>query len=162
MVRGGLLCSTLILSLFLLFSFLEDWGRFGPEVRTGLFYCFFGVFLCSLFLLVILPGLRLLKIRDSLSREDAARIIGRHFPEIQDKLLNLLQLNAKANNELALASISQKTNTLKPISFTGAIDFRKIKRYSLYAALPLGLFFILLISGKGAVFYGSTDRILHY
>ena len=50
---------------------------------------------------------------------DAAKIIGKHFPEIDDKILNILQLNelSDSDNLLIQASITQKTENIKSFSF---------------------------------------------
>jgi hypothetical protein len=67
-----------------------------------------------------------------ISHEQASQIIGEHFPNVKDKLLNTLQLNelaSQTNNELVTASVEQKTNELRPVSFTNAIDLNKNKKY---------------------------------
>ena len=57
-----------------------------------------------------------------LSYEDAARMIGKHFPEIDDKLLNTLQLHelAEQNPEgysLLDAAIERRIEQMKPFTF---------------------------------------------
>ena len=67
-----------------------------------------------------------------MSKEKAAVIIGKFFPEIKDKLLNTLQLVDEANtsaNELLLAAIEQKTNDLKPIKFSDAVNLKNNYKY---------------------------------
>ncbi|MBO5843952.1 MAG: hypothetical protein J6Q96_03695, partial [Bacteroidales bacterium] len=62
---------------------------------------------------------KLLNIGKTISHEDAAKIIGKHFPEVADKLLNLLQLKQQSLNsdsQILLASIDQRTKELSPIS----------------------------------------------
>ena len=61
-----------------------------------------------------------------ISYEEAAVIIGNHFPEIKDKLLNLLQLQQlqqTVDDSLLVSAIEQKTAQLKPLPFHQA--FRK-------------------------------------
>ena len=65
--------------------------------------------------------------------EEAAKIVGYHFKDIEDKILNTIQLGAKVNqkqNELLLASIHQKAIEINPLNFFQAIDFSKTKHYS--------------------------------
>jgi len=72
--------------------------------------------------LVLVPVLRMFNIGKTISYEEAAIIIGKHFEEIQDKLLNTLQLmNQKKEDrqhvDLLVAGIEQKIRTLKIVSF---------------------------------------------
>ena len=66
-----------------------------------------------------------------MSREQAARIVGSHFNEIQDKLLNVLQLKSQAgsveDSSLLLAGINQKIEEIKPVPILRAIRFSAIK-----------------------------------
>ena len=80
--------------------------------------------------------LKLLKFKNGISSIDASRIIGSFFPEISDKLTNLLQLNSSlsekdSGNNYALleASIIQKINQINVFSFNRAIDYSQTKKY---------------------------------
>ena len=73
----------------------------------------------------------------------ASEIIGNHFADVKDKLLNFLELSSQQSESvLLLASIEQKGNDLQPIPFSNAIDFSKNKRFLPYAILPI-VFLIL-------------------
>ena len=63
-----------------------------------------------------------------LNDEEAAKQIGHFFPSVQDKLLNLLQLEqiSDSDNELIIASIDQKTDELKVVSFEKAVEIKRI------------------------------------
>ena len=71
---------------------------------------------------------------DAVSRglgyDEAARIVGNHFPEVKDKLLNTLQLQQQVDNAqgadvtLLAASIDQRTASLRPLPFGKAVDIR--------------------------------------
>ena len=79
---------------FLLFvSFIEHFGNFGTTIRTLLFWSFIILTLFVLIKWIVIPLKGLYRIGDTLSKEEAARIIGTHFSEVEDKLLNLLQLS---------------------------------------------------------------------
>lgn len=65
---------------------------------------------------ILIPLLNLNRIGKILTYDDAAKIIGQHFTDINDKLLNTLQLfesldKNDQNKELLLASIDQKVNS---------------------------------------------------
>ena len=74
-----------------------------------------------------------------LSHAEAASIIGTHFTEVSDKLLNTLQLKDAdgGSKDLIEASIQQKVEELKPVPFQLAIDFKKNRKYLKYALIPL-------------------------
>ena len=60
--------------------------------------------------------------------DQAAQIIGAHFTEVKDKLLNILQLHrmpARPMHRCLLAAIDQKAIQLKPIDFSFAVDLSK-------------------------------------
>ena len=60
---------------------------------------------------IAIPFLKLIKLRKGIKYSDAAKIIGDHFKEIDDKLINILELaEMNQNNDLVNASIEQKTS----------------------------------------------------
>ena len=82
-----------------------------------------------LYALLLSPLLKLLRLGAIISHEEASKIIGEHFPEIKDKLLNTLQLQGQlsvegAGNDLLLASIERRTEELRPVPFVNAIDLK--------------------------------------
>ncbi len=90
-------------------------------------------------------------------------MIGRHFPEIDDKLYNLLEFaDNNVQSELLLASIDQRSSLMRPIPFTKAIDFKENFKYLKYLAIPAVLLSLLWISGISASFFGSSQRIVNY
>ena len=98
---------------------------------------------------------------------EAAKIIGRHFPDIEDRLLNTLQLQAHANSidpgsqELILASIAQRSKQLRPYPFTSAVDFKENRKYLKYALPPIALFAGLYLILPEAM-EDPTDRLIHH
>jgi hypothetical protein len=72
-----------------------------------------------------------------ISHEEAADIVGKHFGNVQDKLLNVLQLQqnkASVHSDALLnASINQRISELKPVPFTSAIDLSENKKHLKYA-----------------------------
>ena len=65
-----------------------------------------------------------------MSMEKAAKIIGTHFSQVDDKLLNILQLNemSEKDNALIRASINQKISEISSYSFTDVINFSENKK----------------------------------
>jgi hypothetical protein len=149
-IRGVLLTLAVAGSGWLVITGLEAWGRFGVTGRTALFWVFLLASSGVLFGGVVLPALRWFRIAGGLSYEEAGRIVGDHFPDIADRLLNTLQLQraaatseGSASRDLLLASIEQRTETLRPIPFTAAVNVRENLRYVKFALPPLLVLAIL-------------------
>lgn len=161
LIRGGLWVVAGIVSAFLLASILEYYGHFNTSVRTTLFVILslFSVLILGRF--IVVPLMKLYALGKRLDYHQAAHIIGRHFPDVQDKLLNTLQLKAEAgDNALLQAAVDQKTSELKPVPFQKAIDFSANRKYIKYAAVPLLVFIVLAAVNRG--FTDSTKRIVQY
>ena len=99
-----------------------------------------------------------------LSHKQAAKIIGTHFTEVGDKLLNILELQDMSASENALinASIQQKINDIKPISFGSAINYSDNKKYTKWIFIPLAIILLFIISGKQYILTESSARILKH
>lgn len=95
-----------------------------------------------------------------ISHTQAAEIIGRHFPNVQDKLLNTLQLknleSQSGDNSLLEASISQKMSELRPVPFSSAIDLRENKKYIRWVLPPLAIIIILLFAAPSVITNPTT------
>ena len=162
-LRGSLYAIALIGLLFLTFNLLEHYFFFGTGGRKLLFYSFLMVSLGSLGYWVIRPLLHYFHLGQVISHEQAAKIIGKHFADVEDKLLNILQLNKQsslhADNDLILASINQKSEQIKLVPFPKAIDLRKNRRYLRYAMPPL-LVILALLFAAPSIITDSTKRII--
>ncbi len=168
LVRGMIFFTALLTVFFLLITLTEFFARFNPGTRAVIFYSFIGLNLAILWWLILVPLLKLLRIGKMISHEEAASIIGTHFPEISDKLLNTLQLKALQgqNNpglpaDLIGASIDQKINKLRPVPFTLAIDIKKNLGYLKYAIPPLVIVVSILIFSP-QVITEPSERLLRY
>ncbi len=161
LIRGGLWVTAGIVTAFLLASILEYYGHFNTSVRTALFIVLSVFSLVIIGRLIVVPLLKLYALGKRLDYHQAAAIIGQHFPDVQDKLLNTLQLKAEAgDNALLQAAIDQKTSDLKPVPFQKAIDFGANRKYIKYAAIPLFIFIVLAAVNRG--FTDSTKRLVQY
>jgi hypothetical protein len=150
--------------LYLFFTlFLESFLWLKPTARTFLFWIFIAVEAFLLIRFIFLPIFKLIGLQNQISLQASSKIIGNHFPEVKDKLLNILQL--KENNEqsdLILASIDQKAAELQPIPFLKAIDFKSNSKYLKYAIVPILIWLIVLITGNNGLFTQSLDRVVNY
>jgi hypothetical protein len=131
--------------------------------RAILFWVFVAVEVGLFVKFIANPILKLFKFQKGINYEHASQIIGKHFPEVNDKLLNVLQLKQNAvESELLLASIAQKSSELKPIPFKLAINFKKNVKYLKYATIPGLIILVSFLTGKTEWFSDSYERIVHY
>jgi len=165
-IRGALYSVALILGFFLVVILMEYFGRFGSETRTFLFWLFLlsSGFVIAKFILI--PLLKLFKLGRQINHEQAAAIIGKHFTEVEDKLLNTLQLKELAlkqpqSRDLIEASIDQKITELKPIPFSSAINLGENRKYLRYAIPPIAIVLILLFAAPSILKEG-TDRLVRH
>ena len=164
MIKGILYSLALLLSLFLIVALLEYFGYFGSVVRAILFWFYLIAAVVILGYYVVLPLMKMFRLGKVISYEEAALIIGNHFPEIKDKLLNLLQLqqqNTGADDSLLTSAIEQKTAQLSPLPFHQAIDIKANKKYVKYAAIPLFVVLIMLVVSP-TLLTSPSHRIAHY
>ena len=164
MIKGILYALALLLSLFLIIVLLEYFGYFSTLVRAILFWFYLVVSLAVLIYYVLVPLAKMFRLGKVISYEEAARIVGDHFPEVKDKLLNLLQLQQQgsgSSDDLLRAAIAQKTAQLKPIPFQQAVDTRSNRKYVKYAAIPLAIILLLLLISP-TLLTQPSHRITHY
>ena len=165
LIRGSLYTLALVLALFLGLNFMEYHFYFEPGVRTALFWSFVAISVLAIGYWMAAPMLRYFHLGKVISHEQAARIIGNHFSDVEDKLLNILQLRHQAeqagSRELILASIEQKSEAIKLVPFPNAIDLTKNRKYLRYALPPLLLLLIILLAAPSLI-EESTNRLVHY
>ena len=168
LVRGVLCAVGIVAGLFLAAVLLEHVGWLSPVWRGVLFWGGLAAVAATVGWLVVRPLLKMHGLGKRIGHADAARIIGRHFPEVSDKLLNLLQLmgtekgeRGAENEELLLAAIEQKTAELRPVPMLKAINLKANRRYLKYALPPLAVLAVLLLAAPRVV-TEPTRRIAHY
>lgn len=165
MIKGAIYCVALIIGSYLLVTLLEFAGRFSIAMRTFLFYAFV---LSTAFVLVkylFIPLFKMMRMGKTISHNQAAAIIGTHFSEVQDKLLNTLQLKEQADkdadNSLLQAGIEQRIKALKPVPFSSAIDIRENRKYLKYAIPPVAIVLILLFAAP-SILTKPTERLIRH
>ncbi|HQQ81799.1 MAG TPA: hypothetical protein PK059_01360 [Cyclobacteriaceae bacterium] len=161
-LRGTLLSLTFVLGYFLLATMLEYNLWLGKEARFVLFLLFFGVVGYCLFRFLRQPLAFWLAGR-GIGKEQSARIIGRHFPGIQDRLVNFLQLAHAQGGRTALldASLEQKAILFSNYSFENSIDLGENRRYLRYLLIPLAVVVVLFAINQ-RIFTQSTSHIIHF
>jgi len=164
LIRGSLYSIALILGFFILMNFLEYNFFFGMGGRKMLFYSFIGISVAALGFWVFAPLLRYFRLGKVISHEQAASIIGEHFTDVKDKLLNVLQLKKQADSSpdaaLLIAGINQKTEEIKPVPFRSAINLNNNRKYLRFALPPLLLLLVLLFAAPSMI-TDSTSRLIN-
>ncbi|GGD17156.1 hypothetical protein [Hyunsoonleella pacifica] len=163
LLKGGILFFAIGLLYFLITLLIEHFLWLNTTARTVLFWLFIAVELGLLFRFVAVPLAKLFKLKKGINYEKAAKIIGRHFPEVDDKLLNVIQLKERnEQSELLLASIEQKSVELNPIPFKLAINFKQNLSYFKYAIIPIAILLLVYVTGNFNWFSDSYKRVLDY
>lgn len=164
LLRGALYTVGAVLGLFVLFNVLEYYFYFGTGVRSVMLWSFLLISGGALYKWVALPLMHYFHLGKVISHEQAAVIIGEHFTDVKDKLLNILQLKQQGSNaiyaELITASINQKSNEIRLVPFQAAIDLAKNRKYLRYALPPVLLLLFLLLGAPNIIREG-TNRLWH-
>jgi hypothetical protein len=162
-IRGGIFSAIYVLGFFLAINLMEYYLYLSPGLRKVLFFGFILSSIAFVGRFLLLPLLHQYRLGQIISHEQAALIIGQHFREVKDKLLNILQLKKlESLNDYSLvnASINQKITELKPVTFTNAIDLRQNRRYVKFLLPPLFLFLFIIIAAPNIIKQG-TSRLYH-
>lgn len=166
LIRGSIFFIGLGLMYFLFTLFIEYFLWLKPQGRTFLFWFFISVEAFLLLRFILFPIFKILKFQKGIDYTQASLIIGNHFSEVNDTLINYLQLSKENvsvhNSELLLASIEQKANSLHPIPFGKAIDFGTNKKYLPLAILPILFLLFFFLSGNSRIISQSLNRVVHF
>jgi hypothetical protein len=165
-IRGSLISLGILLSLYLAEVFLEYFSYLPSLTRIILVYFYLFVSFVCVGLLIIIPMLKYFSLAKTISREQAAAIVGEHFEEIGDKLLNTLQLidqkdSSAENIDLLIASINQRIKAIKPIPFTKIINLKNNAKYLRYVIPPLFILLLLILIAPSIV-SDPTLRLIQY
>lgn len=164
LIKGAIYGVSLSAMYFFLLAVAEYFGRFGSGIRLTLLIGLVGGLIAILAYYILYPLSKLLKLGKRISYQKAAEIIGKHFPEVDDKLLNAIQLDniSGAQSDLIQASIDQKIQKLSPVAFTQAVDFRENIKYWPILVIPALIFVGVFFSGEWKNITDSGRRIAEF
>ena len=166
LLRGALLFVGIGLLYFIATVSLEYFLWLKVQGRTTLFWAFILVETGLFIRFILFPVFKLIKLQKGIDHKQASQIIGQHFSEIDDKLLNFLQLvetsSTQENTELLLASIDQKALRLQPIPFSNAVRFSANKKYLPLALVPLLFCLYFYVSGQNNLLAEGLHRVVNY
>lgn len=163
LIKGIILFITLGLVYLFITLFVEYFLWLKPNNRSLLFWLFVLVELILFLRFICFPLAKILGLKKGISAEQASKLIGNHFPEVKDKLLNVLQLEQKSEqSELLVASIEQKSSDLQTVPFAKAVNLKSSIKYLKYALIPLFIWLISLVSGIGNKLNQSFQRVIDF
>ncbi|MFT6815655.1 MAG: hypothetical protein ACJAZ3_001565 [Sphingobacteriales bacterium] len=164
LVKGGIIVAGLVCAIILVYTLSEHLFYFETGVRAFFFYSFIVGTLGTIGWFVIRPLSALFKLSKRLTYENAALLIGNHFSEVKDKLLNTLQLEEQSKNnssDLILADIEQRSSELSPIPFSSAIN--KTRLFFWFKTLGPVIFVLMLVwLINPTMISGSSFRIINH
>ena len=162
-VKGILLYFSFLFVCISIISVVE-YFLYLPVLLRGLFvvvFLFFSFFF--LFKWVLKPFFKWIGISRSLTNKEFSILIQRHFPEIEDQLINILELAEDEGNINALlqAGIDQKIQNISHYQFTDAIEFKKLRvlffTFSFAVVLILSVGYFL-----PGLYKESFSRFIHF
>src|SRR5690625_7962050 len=99
LLKGSILFIAMGLLYFLVTLLIEYFLWLNSAGRLVLFWLFIVVELLLFIRFIVYPLSKLFRFRKGINHEQAAGIIGNHFPEVSDKLLNVIQLSQNPRSE---------------------------------------------------------------
>ena len=160
---GFVLTLGILAALWLLSVAVEAGLWLGTEPRTVLFWGIVLVAAGLLLYFLLIPLLRLAGLLRGPSEDDVARRIGARYPEVSDRLVNLLHLSEGRSSQASSAMLDGAVRMLgehvEPVPFERVEDFHRARRVGRLASLPLvGLLLFLLAAPS--TFIDASRRLL--
>ena len=164
-LRGILSCATILIIFFITICFIEYFAFLNSFFRKFIFWTYLFVMLILIGKLIGIPILNLYRtIKKEKEKHRVAKLIGKHFPEIEDKLINILQLNdiKSSSKELIDESIKKKYQEIKSFSFQNAIDWKTTLNYLKVSLFPILIILIIFFSGNTKLISQASNRLINY
>ncbi len=165
LLRGSLLFIGLAFGYFISALLLDYFFEYSSLGRSILFYSFIATLLVAAYFWMVVPMMKIYRLGKVISYAQASLIVGDHFQEVKDKILNTLQLFDDSflskDGVLVRASLEQRITELKPLPFNNAVNLKENRKYLKYALPPLlGLLVMLLASPR--FLSEGTERLFNY
>lgn len=161
-LKGSIYILAVILSAFLFFNLVEYQFHSSSTIRALFFFSYIIICIAVLYKWFFVHLIKLFLKDKQITDEKAAKDIGLFFPQIQDKLLNLVQLKKiDSKNSLLLASIDQRSDQIKIVHFEEVIRFKENVKYIKYLIFPFLVTAIIGIVSPKAI-TEPTKRIIQF
>ena len=160
---GAAVALGVVAAVWFVATLLEAGLWLGTTARTALAAAVGTVALGVGAALLARPLGRLLGLVDGPSEEEVARTVGRHHPNVADRLVNLLQL-AEGRRSHAPApfideAVQHLAEDLDEVSFRAVEDFGRARRALRLASLPIAALLAFLLLAP-STFLGASERLL--
>lgn len=163
LIKGVLVFLACALAAFLILNIGEYFFYFSSTIKISLLILIAITGIFALVNWIIIPLLKMQGLGKIISHQQAAEIIGIHFSNIQDKLLNILQLRenkySAESMELVEAGIHQKSSEIAVVPFLSAIKLGENKKYLPYVLPTLFIILILFVFAPN-LFQTATSRLM--
>ena len=130
--------------------------------RAVIFWVFIAVAVGLTGYFLVLPLLRLTGVLQGPSEEAVAERIGVRYPEVSDRLVNMLDLvdgrSSSAPSPLLEGAVRMLGEQVRPVPFEQVEDFQRAKKASRLASLPLVGLLLFLIAAP-TTFLGASHRL---
>ncbi len=160
---GAVLVGGVLVSFWLVFALAEAMFRFPSAVRLVLIGIAAATAAVFGIAYVLLPLMRLSGLVRGMTQEETALLVGGRYPEVSDRLVNLLQLadgrSSPAPESLVDRAVTSLAASFSAVPFEGVATFGRARALGRWAAVPVAgvLLFTLLAP---ATFFGATKRLL--
>ena len=170
-LRTGLLTgSSLFLCVALFAICIEAIFHLSILGRTVLFFSALGISIGAFLAYSLIPILESLGIRPKVSDEYLTTAIGKHYDQVEDRLLNVFQLSrnllsestsAHGSPSFAGAAFNDTYSSVRDLDFNAILDDRQVRRSLVFFLFASALFTSAFFGVKGDMF-GATNRLMHF
>lgn len=162
-LRGVILFLSICLFSFTIFLLVEYFLWLSISGRKFLYWSFIILVGVLFYKLIFIPISKLFKLKQGLTYEESAKIIGEFYPELSDKVINTLQLYlSEGDSELLIASVSKKMEEMSSFSFLSAVSYSDNKKYLRFFSIPFILLFFCFLVFDTGWFGSSYKRLTNY
>lgn len=160
----GLVLTTGVLAAVWLLSVAVEAGFWLDVTPRAVLFWTLALLAAGLFTyFLLLPALRLAGLLHGPSEEAVAARIGDRYPEVSDRLINLLHLSegrrSDAPAEMIDGAVRMLGEQVHPVAFEQVEDFSRARRAGRYATLPVLGLLVFLLAAPGT-FLGASQRLL--
>ena len=162
LLYGVVLTLGIVSAIWLLSAAVEAGFWLGTTPRSVVFWVFLIVTLGVAVYFLVLPLLRLAGVLRGPSEEAVARRIGARYPEVSDRLINMLHLvegrASDAPASLIDGAVRMLGEQVRAVAFEKVEDFERVKKASRLASLPVVGLLLFLLAAPGT-FLGASQRL---
>jgi len=147
---------------FVLYLLIEYLLYLDSTTRTILFFTSLVISVLWILFKVFYPIIQSFVPYFQISHEKASVLIGSSNSDIDDKLLNLLQLENLGNDDLILESISLLEKKLFSFNFSKALNIRNLVLFTKLIMIPIFVLGIFSIINFDAIVASPAKRIISF